>query len=90
MQGAARSDPGFVPSAVQIDATVKLGGQPAANTQAYAYALKSGTRVAEADVAVVLPDKAQYLFAAVAGQDDFDSHVADFNAILGTVTIAGP
>jgi hypothetical protein len=89
LQSAVQSDPSFQPSSVAVN-TGTLGGQPAAGTAEYRYAASNGNRRSEADFAVVLPGRAQYLFAFVTPQGQFNAHGAEFDAILDSIRITGP
>ena len=89
LQATANEDPAFTPSSATVG-TVTFGGQPGYGTDPYSYSLTDGTRLTEADRAVVLSGQAQYFFGFVATEDDFPRYANIFDDIIATVTITGP
>lgn len=89
LQATANEDPAFSPSSAKVG-TVTFGGQPGYGTDPYSYSLTDGTRLTEADRAVVLSGRAQYFFGFVAAESEFPRYATIFDAIISTVTITGP
>ncbi len=89
LQRTANEDSSFVPSNTQIGA-LTFGGHPGYGSEPYTYNLQSGTRLTEADRAVVLSGRAQYFFGFTAIATDFDRYRSIFDSIINTVVITGP
>lgn len=89
LQRTATEDPTFVPTSARVG-SVEFGGQPGYGSDPYSYALQDGTRLTEADRAVVLAGRAQYFFGFTALEPEFSRYAAPFDGIIGTVVITGP
>jgi hypothetical protein len=85
----ARADPNFDPATVPTG-NVTVGGQPGFGSEIYTFSNQSGTRISEADRAVVLSGRAQYFFGFLALESSFDSYAATFDGIIESIQITGP
>jgi hypothetical protein len=89
LSDTARADPSFDPTAVGTG-NVTVGGQPGFGSEIYTFSNQSGTRISEADRAVVLSGRAQYFFGFLALESSFDSYAATFDEIIESIQITGP
>lgn len=89
LQDTAGTDPSFDPTAVPTG-NVTVGGQPGFGSEIYTFSNQSGTRISEADRAVVLTGRAQYFFGFLALESSFSSYAATFDEIIESIQITGP
>jgi hypothetical protein len=89
LESTARADPSFDPAAVGTG-NVTVGGQPGFGSEIYTFSNQNGTRISEADRAVVLSGRAQYFFGFLALESSFASYAATFDEIIDSIQITGP